>query len=247
MLEQLFDLERNRLVLDLLQRLPRKLVFFGRSECRDGDDPTMVRCMRRVRGSQFPPEDDETPTDASAPYPTTSFITICDVPANEEEVRVNGVSASISVVVGLDGGTWGAASGDDAKISSEQNSFLDNLNRKQHQQPVVYEWLEPGQSIATRSQDLLPDDAGYLRANIEVNRKSQGAAIAKITEPPERRPRINGTTQDAPAAPPQRRQPRGTGRNAEQDDETRRAAEQAAAAALRAQPTTDAITEWADP
>ena len=74
---------------------------------------------------------------------------------------------------------------------SRTRSFLDTLNRTQHQQPAIYEWFEIGDSISTRCEDVMPEDAGYLRACIELNRKSKGAAIAKITELPERETRTH--------------------------------------------------------
>ena len=249
MLSQLFQIEKDGLTLDLILPLPPKIILMGQDETDE-----IIPCVRKIRSTQFPDPEVEDSSQTSSEG-ARAFLSIRHPPDGEDEVLVTGNKCSIAVVVCLDGGTWGATSGKDAKISSEQNSFLDTLNRKQHQQPGVYMWLECGESIMTKSEDLAPGDAGYLRCCITLNRKSLGASIAKITEPPERRIRINdindineceiANQQPAPDQA-QRRRPRGAAQG-EQAAVEREARQQAAAAAMRGRERSDVVTEWAHP
>ena len=59
MLEQLFDLEKDGMTLDLLQSQPPKVVYMSQAECGEGMAPTAVSCLRRKRGFQFPDKGDE--------------------------------------------------------------------------------------------------------------------------------------------------------------------------------------------
>ena len=240
MLKQLFNLQDKNVVCDLLMALPPKLVEFDTDEgARMADGPPL-----RVRVT--PTEKGE---NKAFPY----------------ERRVSGVQMYICINTTADGGTWGAAAGKGAGIRSEQNSFLDSLNRKETQLPLQFVWLKQGECMKSRCDEIEAENrrqrilagadkeleeaderTSLFKLSCEANIKAKATALNKITRTPARSVRMNDVTTDEQQAANGRGRTyrfRGSAEQKKKEEEARQAAQRAALLA----PGSDAATEWADP
>ena len=121
------------------------------------------------------------------------------------EALIHNVQESISLNVTLDGGTWSSCAGKGASVSSALNSFLDQLDRDDHQNPFAFEWLAPGQTIAIKAKEETmfdpneEDDVGlnaFIKRAIWCNTRSVGKSLNSITSKPKQRPARDGDDDD---------------------------------------------------
>ena len=172
LLRQLFQVQEDGLLVDLLMALPPRLIAFD----TDTTDPA----VHRPAWMEVPEVED-----GRRVYITTTPNVGHD-PARPLEVCVTGVQMKICLNITMDGGTWAAASGPGASMGSEQNSFLHGMNRQEQQQPYEVVWLEEGDCLKTRS----PDEATF-RHNCYGNRRPLASKLEKLTRPPLRRVKMN--------------------------------------------------------
>ena len=181
LLEQLFLLQENGLLTELLMELPPKLVDFD----NDTDLPASAAFASQ-------------PVAAGQESHTRIRISVTpkgNDPDYPYEARVSGVRLNICLNVHMDGGTWGAASGKGARIIDEQNCFLDDMNREEHQKPMEVVWLKNGECLRTISKD----DVSF-KLNCVANDKSMAGALNKLTRTPQRVVRMNEAGAAQPGA-----------------------------------------------
>lgn len=171
MLEQLFHLQENGIKLELLMALPPKTVDFAwDEECADTEMDVGNANIKITR----------TPLGSNAAYP--------------HEARVTGVEMKLCINITFDGGTWGAAAGTKASIRAEQNSFLDNMDREEHQKPLRHVKLRRGENLRKKCEELKPGNEAFFRLNCMANQMTESVALNKLTRRLDRVVRMNDVT-----------------------------------------------------